>query len=280
MIETRELVHRYGSGDGDDPAAVDAVSLSIPDGEFVLLAGPNGSGKSTLVRHFNGLLEPDEGEALVDGTPVSDDLVAARTSVGMVFQQPRDGFVAATVGTDVAFGPENLGLSREEIDRRVKEALAAVNMADRLDERIDELSGGERERVAIAGALAMDPDHLVLDEPFTGLDAPARESVVEHLRELKESGTGVVLVTHDLRDAFALADRVVALADGRVVVDDPPEAARERLPELGIRVPPRATTGLEASVQEPTESKSNGRGTAQPDANGREATDGEAPERP
>jgi biotin transport system ATP-binding protein len=240
MIETRELVHRYG--DENDPTdAVDDVSLSIPDGEFVLLAGPNGSGKTTLVRHFNGLLEPDEGEVLVDGVPVSEDLVAARTSVGMVFQDPRDGFVAATVGADVAFGPENLGLSHDEIDRRVEESLDAVNMAGRRDERIDELSGGERERVAIAGALAMEPDHLVLDEPFTGLDAPARESVVERLRALHESGTGIVLVTHDLRDAFDLADRIVALADGRVAVDAAPADASERLPELGIRVPPSAS---------------------------------------
>jgi biotin transport system ATP-binding protein len=237
MIEIRDLIYRYG-----DTPAVDGVTLSIPDGEFVLLAGPNGSGKSTLVRHFNGLLEPDEGEVLVDGTPVTDDLVAARTRVGMVFQQPRDGFVAATVGADVAFGPENLGLANEEIDRRVEEALRAVNMRDRRDERIDELSGGERERVAIAGALAMDPDHLVLDEPFTGLDAPARESVVEQLRSLEESGTGVVLVTHDLRDTFDLAHRIVALADGAVAVDGPPERARDRLPELGVRVPPKDET--------------------------------------
>jgi biotin transport system ATP-binding protein len=240
MIETRNLVHRYG-----DSPAVDGLSLSIPDGEFVLLAGANGSGKTTLIRHFNGLLEPDEGEVLVDGVPVSEDLVAARTRVGMVFQQPRDGFVAATVGADVAFGPENLGLAHEEIDRRVEAALSAVNMAGHHEERIDELSGGERERVAIAGALAMEPDHLVLDEPFTGLDAPARESVVSHLRRLKAEGTGVVLVTHDLRDAFDLADRIVALADGQVAVDAPPAEARERLPELGIRVP------LQETIQEP-----------------------------
>ena len=235
MIETRGLVHRYGGEAG--PPAVDGVTLSIPDGEFVLLAGPNGSGKTTLVRHFNGLLEPDAGEVLVDGTPVAEDLVAARTRVGMVFQDPRNGFVAATVGADVAFGPENLGLSHEEIDRRVADSLDAVNMAGRRDERIDELSGGERERVAIAGALAMEPAHLVLDEPFTGLDATARESVVERLRALKKGGTGIVLVTHDLRDAFDLADRIVALADGRVAVDASPADARERLPELGIRVP-------------------------------------------
>ncbi|PSQ06281.1 ABC transporter ATP-binding protein, partial [Halobacteriales archaeon QS_6_71_20] len=203
MIETRDLTYRYGGGgnggsgdtgvagtsgdsagsgaaDGADdggadaPVAVRDVSISIPDGEFLVLAGANGSGKSTLVRQFNGLLRPDAGEVLVDGTPVGDDLVAARTRVGMVFQEPRDCFVAATVARDVAFGPENLGLKRAEIDRRVDDALAAVNMDGRGKERIDRLSGGERERVAIAGALAMEPGHLVLDEPFAGLDEPAR----------------------------------------------------------------------------------------------------------
>ncbi|MFB6079331.1 MAG: energy-coupling factor ABC transporter ATP-binding protein, partial [Halarchaeum sp.] len=162
MIETRGLVHRYG-----DSVALDGVTLDVADGEFVVLAGANGSGKTTLVRHWNGLLTPDTGAVRVNGTPVREDLVGARTAVGMVFQDPRDGFVAATVGEDVAFGPSNLGLSRDEIDARVADALDAVNMANRRDARIDALSGGERARVAIAGALAMRPDHLVLDEPFT-----------------------------------------------------------------------------------------------------------------
>jgi biotin transport system ATP-binding protein len=234
MIEVRDLVYRY-----DDAAtpAVDGVTLSIDDGEFLLLAGPNGSGKTTLVRQFNGLLEPDAGEVLVDGRPVGADLVAARTAVGMVFQHPGDGFVAATVAADVAFGPENLGLAREEIDRRVRDALDAVGMADRRDARIDRLSGGEQARVAIAGALAMEPDHLVLDEPLAGLDEAARQSVVDRLRALSADGTGVVVVTHDLRDTFALADRVVVLDDGRVALDAPPEAARDRLADLGVRPP-------------------------------------------
>jgi len=243
VIRTVDLVRRYG-----DVAAVDGVSLSIPDGEFVVLAGANGSGKTTLVRHFNGLSEPDAGRVEVNGRRVSDDLVAARTAVGMVFQEPRDQLVAATVGADVAFGPENLGLGRGEIDRRVDAALAAVNLRGRSDERVDELSGGERERVAIAGALAMDPDHLVLDEPFTGLDAPARASVLGRLRELSDSGTGVVVVTHDLRDVLDPADRVVAMADGRVVVDAPPDDAVGSLPAHGVRVP--AGCGGESTVEE------------------------------
>jgi len=234
MIEVRDLVYRY-----DDAAtpAVDGVTLSIDDGEFLLLAGPNGSGKTTLVRQFNGLLEPDAGEVLVDGRPVAADLVAARTAVGMVFQHPGDGFVAATVAADVAFGPENLGLAREEIDRRVRDVLDAVGMADRGDARIDRLSGGEQARVAVAGALAMEPNHLVLDEPLAGLDEAARRSVVDRLRALSADGTGVVVVTHDLRDTFALADRVVVLDDGRVALDAPPETARDRLADLGVRPP-------------------------------------------
>jgi len=231
-LSVRNLVHRYG-----DTVAVDGVSLDVADGECVLVAGANGSGKTTLVRHCNGLLEPDEGEVLVNGTPVDEDLVAARASVGMVFQNPRDGFVGATVGADVAFGPENLGLPREEVDARVSEALEAVELAGRRDERVADLSGGEQERVAIAAALAMRPDHLVLDEPFTGLDWPARQSVLDRLRALSEAGTSLVVVTHDLRDVWDLADRVVAMRDGEVAVRGAPEDIRDALPDVGVRPP-------------------------------------------
>lgn len=232
-ITVRDLTHRYG-----ETVAVDGVSLTIPDGEWIVLAGPNGSGKTTLVRHFNALLDPDEGSVTVDGRPVDDDLVATRAAVGMVFQNPRDCFVAATVGADVAFGPENLGLDRAEIDRRVARALAAVEMDGRADERIDALSGGERARVAVAGALAMEPSHLVLDEPFAGLDWPARRTLLARLDDLAADGRSLVVVTHDLRDVAARADRVVVLADGRVAhetTDVPADA--DRLRGLGVRPP-------------------------------------------
>ena len=232
MIRTEGLVHRYG-----DVTAVDGVSLTVEDGSFLVVAGANGSGKTTLVRQFNGLLSPDEGEVFVDGDPVEDNLVAARTAVGMVFQNPRDCFVAATVGADVAFGPENLGLPREEIDARVESALPAVGMAGRRDERIDRLSGGEQARVAIAGALAMEPEHLVLDEPFTGLDWPARRRLLERLESLHETGTSVVVVTHDLGDIGALADRVVVLADGEIAADGPLAAVESDLESLDVRPP-------------------------------------------
>ncbi|MFC5135662.1 MULTISPECIES: energy-coupling factor ABC transporter ATP-binding protein [Haloferacaceae] len=248
MIVLEDVTCRYGgTGDAGNGAigergdativAVDDVTLTVPDGEFLVVAGANGSGKTTLVRTFNGLVRPDSGTVSVNGTAVGEDLVAARVAIGMVFQDPRDQLVSATVGGDVAFGPENLGLSHGEIDRRVAEALEAVNMVGREDDRIATLSGGERERVAIAGALAMEPDHLVCDEPFTGLDEPARESVLGHLRERHAAGTGVVVVTHDLRDVIGLADRVVGLADGRVVVDGTPAEAVPALSGLGVRVP-------------------------------------------
>lgn len=232
MIAVADLVHRY-----DGATAVDGVSLEIGDGEFVVVAGPNGSGKTTLIRHFNGLLEPDSGSVEVNGTPVRDDLVTARTTVAMVFQHPRDQFVAATVGEDVAFGPRNLGLSNEAIDERVADALDAVGLGDRHDDRIDSLSGGEQERLAIAGALAMHPDHLVLDEPFTGLDDPARTAVRDRLAQLKADGTSVIVVTHDLSDVADLADRIVVLSNGQIAAEGSLDAVRDDLPGLGVRPP-------------------------------------------
>ena len=232
MIAVDDLSHSFG-----ETAALDEVSLTIDDGEWVVVAGANGSGKTTLVRHFNALLEPDSGEVLVNGTRASAAPVDARTSVGMVFQTPREQFVAATVGADVAFGPENLGLDHAEIDRRVDEALAAVNLDGRRDARIDALSGGEQARVAIAGALAMEPDHLVLDEPFTGLDWPAQQSVLDRLDDRYATGMSIVVVSHELRDLLGRADRVLGMQAGEIRFDLPPEQARDRLGEIDVRVP-------------------------------------------
>jgi biotin transport system ATP-binding protein len=232
MIEIRDLVASY-----DDVTVLDGVDLTVHDDEFLVLTGPNGSGKSTLVRHCNALADPDAGAVLVDGTPANEDPVAARTAVGMVFQNPRDQFVAPRVGPDVAFGPENLGLPRDEIEERVATALAAVGMADRRDERIDALSGGEQARVAIAGALAMEPAHLILDEPMTGLDASGRRAVWRHLDDLHAAGTGIVVVTHDLRDVWDRADRIVALADGGIAAAGPPESVRDALGDVDVRPP-------------------------------------------
>ena len=232
MIVVDELEYSY-----DNERVLKGVSLTIEPGEWVILAGPNGSGKTTLVRHFNALLEPDRGSVTVDGHSAPENPVVARTSVGMVFQSPADQFVAATVGADVAFGPENLGLDHDEIDRRVRDALAAVNMSGRGDERIDTLSGGEQARVAIAGALAMEPAYLVLDEPFTGLDWPAQQSVMAQLDDRYADGMGIIVVTHDVRDVLDRADSVVGLREGTVAFDLSPALARDRLSAIDVRVP-------------------------------------------
>lgn len=232
MIRVENLVHRF-----EDDVALDEISLTIDDGEWVVLAGPNGSGKTTLVRHFNALLTPDFGTVTIDGYSVPENPVTARTRVGMVFQSPRDQFVASTVRDDVAFGPENLGLDRAEIDRRVEASLSAVNLDGYGDDLITSLSGGEQSRVAIAGALAMEPAHLVLDEPFTGLDWPARQSVLAQLDSLAADGTSIVLVTHDVRDVMERADRIVGLTEGTTVFDCPPDEARDQLPTIDVRVP-------------------------------------------
>ena len=229
MITVRNLRVERG-----DTTVLEGLSLRIEDGEFLVVAGANGSGKTTLIRQFNGLLEPASGTVRVDGVEVSENPVAARTSVGMVFQNPRDCFVAATVGADVAFGPENLGLDREEIDRRVGAALEAVGMADRRGARIDRLSGGQQARVAVAGALAMEPDHLVFDEPFTGLDHPARRSIRRRLGTLSAEGTSVIVVTHELREVGDLADRIVVLSGGTVALETH-SPSDERLAEFGVR---------------------------------------------
>jgi biotin transport system ATP-binding protein len=230
MIDVAEVTYRHDEG----TIALDGCSLTVADGETVLLCGPNGSGKTTLLQHLNGLLTPDEGTVTVDGKDASDHPVHARTAVGTVFQDPRDGIVAATAGADAAFGPENLGLERAEIDRRVEAALAAVGMRGREDDRIEALSGGQRARVAVAGALAMEPAHLALDEPFAGLDWPSARRLLAHLDDLRASGVSLVVATHDLRDLAPRADRVVVLNDGAVVHEtDTP--APEALQEFGVR---------------------------------------------
>ncbi|ERG98740.1 MAG: ABC-type cobalt transport system, ATPase component [Haloquadratum sp. J07HQX50] len=211
MIQVENLTHRKGQ-----TTVIDGISLKIDDGEWVVIAGANGSGKTTLIKHFNGLLSPDRGVVRINDTPVEADLLNARTTVGMVFQQPRDQLVAGTVAADVAFGPENLGLERNAIDTRVEQALETVGMSKKAQQRVHTLSGGEVARVALAGVLAMRPDHLICDEPFTGLDTTSRQAVYERLCEISASGTSIIIVTHDLREVIASADRLMILSDGQV----------------------------------------------------------------
>lgn len=212
------------------------VSAHIDDGEFVLVVGANGAGKTTLLDICSGLRQPDGGHLRVDGRDAVADPTAVRTAVGRVFEEPFGQLLADTVRADVALGPENLGLPRPAIEKRVASALETVGMADRAGTPVDALSRGEAARVAIAGALAMHPAHLLLDEPTAGLDHPGRQRILAHLRSLREDGVSVLMATHDLRDLGPLVDRVIGLRDGGILFDAP-HPDREALAAVGVRVP-------------------------------------------
>ena len=243
FIEVRDLHHTYRLEEGGAIHALRGVDLTIGRGEFVAVVGPNGSGKSTLARHLNGLLLPTRGEVWVDGLSTSDphNLAAVRQRVGMVFQNPESQLVGSTVEEDVAFGPENLGLPPQEIRRRVDEALAAVGLQSYRLHPPHMLSGGQKQRVAIAGALAARPACILFDEPTSMLDPPGRQAVLETIRRLnRETGVTVVLITQSMEEA-AIAQRVLVMDEGRIVMDGPPEAVFQPsatpLRSLGLGLP-------------------------------------------
>ena len=200
-IEVRNLTHTYSAGSAFQATAINDVSLTIEDGEFVAIVGHTGSGKSTLVQHLNGLLKPTGGQILVDGEDLNGEKVdrrRIRQKVGLVFQYPEYQLFEETVAKDIAFGPKNQGLSAEEIDKRVRRAMEAVHLDyDKYAERSPfELSGGQMRRVAIAGVLAMEPKVLILDEPTAGLDPRGRDRILSMIQELHAKGdTTVVMVS-------------------------------------------------------------------------------------
>ncbi|MBI4863986.1 MAG: ATP-binding cassette domain-containing protein [Candidatus Riflebacteria bacterium] len=219
MIEVKGVSFNYPEG----PRVLSDIQLAIPTGDYVGIVGPNGSGKSTLVRLFNGLLLPQSGTVLVDGLDVLNrrDRPAIRQKVGLVFQNPENQIVGTIVEDDVAFGPENLGLSTPVIRQRVDEALARVGLGDLKDRSPSTLSGGQKQRLAIGSVLAMLPYHLVLDEPLSMLDPTGREEVLSVVARLnRDPGITVVYVTHALEELLQ-SNRVVALSEGKVIFDGP-----------------------------------------------------------
>jgi len=243
FIEVRGLEHIYPLEGGGQVAALRGVELTIERGEFIALVGPNGSGKSTLARHFNGLLLPTAGQVWVDGLLTSDPrhLWEVRQRVGMVFQNPDNQLVASTVEEDVAFGPENLALPPDEIRRRVDEVLNIVGLQDYCTHPPQMLSGGQKQLVAIAGALAAQPACIVFDEPTSMLDPPGRRQVLQAIRRLNaEERLTVVLITQSMDEA-ATARRVLVMYAGRIVMDGSPEEIfeqGEQLRALGLDLPP------------------------------------------
>ncbi len=223
-IKIEHLDYVYMQGSPFERKALDDVCLEIKDGEFIGLIGHTGSGKSTLVQHLNGLLKPHSGKIFVDDletTITGADLKNLRCKVGLVFQYPEHQLFEETVYKDIAFGPTNLGLSKDEVNKRVMEAMNYVGLShDLMEQSPFELSGGQKRRVAIAGVLAMHPSVLVLDEPTAGLDPAGREEILTQIKSiyLKTKMT-VILVSHSMEDVARLVHRLIVMNGGRVAMD-------------------------------------------------------------
>ncbi|MBQ6927750.1 MAG: energy-coupling factor transporter ATPase [Oscillospiraceae bacterium] len=247
-IITEKLSHTYSAGTPFESTALHGVSLTIPQGQFAAIIGHTGSGKSTFIQHLNALLQPTDGRVLLDGEDINKDKYTRRDvkwKVGLVFQYPEYQLFEETVYKDIAFGPSNRKLSKEEIDERVREAASFTGVPEELFERSPlELSGGQKRRIAIAGVIAMRPEVLILDEPTAGLDPAGCAQIFENIRSYREkSGATVLIVSHSMDDVARLAERIIVFDRGTVAMDGTPEAVFSRakeLMEIGLNVPKAA----------------------------------------
>jgi energy-coupling factor transport system ATP-binding protein len=248
-IEVRHLTHCYSEGSVLRTVALDDVSFTINDGEFVGIIGHTGSGKSTLVQHLNGLLKPSSGQVLIDGEDLNGEHVnrrALRQRIGLVFQYPEYQLFEESVEKDIAFGPKNQKLSPEEIAERVRYAMDCVHLDyDKYAARSPfELSGGQMRRVAIAGVLAMKPSILILDEPTAGLDPRGRDKILSMLEELHQrEHVTTLMVSHSMDDMARLAGRLLVMSEGKVVADGTPReifAQEDMMTSIGLDVPEAA----------------------------------------
>lgn len=246
IIDIKKLNYTYNLGTPFESKALDDINVSIDEGEFIGLIGHTGSGKSTLVQHLNGLIKPTSGEIIIDGTNITDKdvkLTNIRQKVGLVFQYPEYQLFEESVYKDIAFGPYNLNLDNEEVDRRVKESMEVVGLDfDSLKDRSPfELSGGQKRRVAIAGVIAMKPKVLVLDEPTAGLDPHGRDEILSEIYDLfKREGITIILVSHSMEDVAKLVDRILVMHNGKIVMDDKTREVFKRADELenmGLGIP-------------------------------------------
>ena len=244
-IEIEHLNYIYGDETAMAVKALDDVTLTIPDGQFLGIIGHTGSGKSTLMQHLNGLLKGSSGRILFDGQDIYEkgyQLKDLRRQVGLVFQYPEHQLFEIDVFSDVCFGPKNLGLSKEEIEERAKRALESVGLSEESYHQSPfDLSGGQKRRVAIAGVLAMDPKVLILDEPTAGLDPQGREEILTLIKKLQtESHMTILLVSHSMEDVAEYVDRILVMNHGRIFLDGTPKEVfthYKELEEVGLACP-------------------------------------------
>ena len=256
VITVEELRHTYSAGTPFEKTAIENISLEIPQGQFVGILGHTGSGKSTFIQHLNALLQPTGGRVLLDGEDINRDKKSrhdVKWKVGLVFQYPEYQLFEETVFADIAFGPKNMGLSKEEIDERVREAAGFVGVDEKLFERSPlELSGGQKRRVAIAGVVAMRPGVLILDEPTAGLDPSGSRKIMDNICRYREkSGATVIIVSHNMDDAARLTERLIVFDHGHIAMDGTPEEVFSRPKELidiGLSVP--QATALAMALRE------------------------------
>ena len=227
ILKTENLTYVYSQGTPFEKTAVNNVSIEIEKGEFTGIIGHTGSGKSTLIQHFNGLLKPTSGRIYLDGQDIWEDkskIRQVRFRVGLVFQYPEYQLFEETVAKDIAFGPKNIGLSEEEINQRVREAMELVGLAPETAEKSPfELSGGQKRRAAVAGVIAMRPQTLVLDEPIAGLDPKGRREMLELISNYRvKAGATIILVSHNMDDVAQAASRVIVMSGGEIKKDGTP----------------------------------------------------------
>ena len=246
ILQVQNLQHIYSAGTPFEHTGLEDVSFSVEKGEFIGIIGHTGSGKSTLIQHLNGLLKPTSGKILFDGLDIWSDKAFTRQCrfrVGLVFQYPEYQLFEETVYKDIAFGPKNMGLSKEEIDRRVREAAGFVGISpEQLEVSPFDLSGGQKRRVAIAGVIAMEPEILILDEPTAGLDPESRAEILGNIDDYRKTKNATIfMVSHSMTDVARLTDRLLVMNDSHLVMDGTPAEVfshSDELLEMGLDIPP------------------------------------------
>ena len=245
ILEAKNLTYIYSAGTPFEHKALDDISFSVERGEFIGIIGHTGSGKSTLMQQLNGLLKPTSGTVLLDGQDIWSDKELtrqARFRVGLVFQYPEYQLFEETVYKDIAFGPKNMGLSAEEVDRRVREAAGFVGLTEQqLEVSPFDLSGGQKRRVAIAGVIAMEPEVLILDEPTAGLDPVGRSEILGNIQSYRKAKNAtIMMVSHSMEDVARLTDRLLVMNGSKLAMDAPPAQVfthAEELTQMGLNIP-------------------------------------------